>query len=377
MNHPTFTLIGAGISGLTTAIALRQKGFQVEIFESFPEFKDLGAGIILANNAMQVFDRLGLTDQLQAVSSSLDRMKITDHRFKVISEASTQTGTSNDLRSIAIHRSALQRVLLDQLPADCLHLGKRLEKIDTTGDSPLLIFADGTSHQAEVVIGADGIHSKVRDAVVANSSIRDAKQLCWRGVAEMELPSGIKGMFHEMWGKKARIGFGEIREGVVYWFAVIDQQEKTQYSQAEILALFDGFHPIAQEIISATESSKILTNGLSDLVPLPFWHTANICLIGDAAHATTPNMGQGACQAIEDALALSEAVARERDLPTAFAAFEQRRMKKANKIVSTSWQIGKMAHMQNGLGIFLRNTLMRSIPTKLLVKQNAWVYRTE
>ena len=374
-NLPKFTIIGAGIGGLTTAIALQQKGIDVEIYEAFSAFKDLGAGIILANNAMQVYDRLGLASKLQEAGSPLQKLKVTNHQLKVISAIDANATTTNDLGSTAIHRSALQRVLLSQVPQDKLFLGKRLEAIDATDAGVALSFTDGSTHHGEVVIGADGIHSKVRDAVVAGSEIRDAGQLCWRGVLAFDLPDFCKGAFQELWGKKGRFGFGEISPGRVYWFAVIDQVgDHTVYAKAEIVDIFRDFHPIVQQLISATEADKILTNSLSDLKPISHWHTSHICLIGDAAHATTPNMGQGACQSIEDALALSEALVREETLPQAFAAYENYRKAKANKIVRTSWQIGKMAHMQNGLAITLRNALMRSLPTKLLIKQNAYVY---
>lgn len=128
-------------------------------------------------------------------------------------------------------------------------------------------------------------------------------------------------------------------------------------------------------MISKTEKKEIIFNEIMDLKPISKWHHKNVCLIGDASHATTPNMGQGACQAIESAYVIAECIATENNAQKAFQKFEQLRMKNAQKIVSKSWKLGKVAHLENRVGIFLRNNLMKLIPKKMVKKQSTAIYK--
>ncbi|MFK7933541.1 MAG: FAD-dependent monooxygenase [Saprospiraceae bacterium] len=368
------TIIGAGIGGLTTAIALQQKGIDYEIFESFSEFKDLGAGILLANNAMQVYDKLGLAEQLQKIGQPIDYLKVTNEQLVPMTTITIADTIPNDLVTVAIHRSRLQKVLLEQIPAEKLHLGKRLESLEQNGKGVVLKFTDGSMHQATVVLGADGIHSKVRNELFKNTEIRDAEQICWRGVVNYDLPADRCHEFNEAWGKGKRFGFATIGNGQVYWFALRNGGEKGLSVKTEIRDLFADFHPLVQDIIEATPATNILTNPITDLKPIKNWYQNKICLIGDAAHATTPNMGQGACQSIEDAYVIANCLRRNHDVNAAFAQFQELRQAKARRVVNTSWTIGKMAQWSNGFLIGIRNWAMRITPDSMMKKQNAYLY---
>ncbi|MEM6700596.1 MAG: FAD-dependent monooxygenase [Bacteroidota bacterium] len=368
------TIIGAGIGGLTTSVALQQKGIDYEIFESFPTFKDLGAGILLANNAMQVYESLGLAKQLQSLGQTIAHLKVTDNQLIPLSTISIAETNSNDLSTVAIHRSRLQKTLLAKIPNEKLHLGKRLESLVQNEEGTLLKFVDGSTHQAAFVLGADGIHSRVRKELFGNTEIRDANQICWRGLVDYKLPTDHCHEFNEAWGKGKRFGFATIGNDQVYWFALRNGGEKGLPVKSEIQSLFADFHPLVRDIIEATPASNILTNPITDLKPIPNWHQHKVCLIGDAAHATTPNMGQGACQSIEDAYVLANCLTQNKEVTTAFTQFQQLRQAKANKVVNTSWNIGKMAQWSNGLLIGLRNWGMRMTPKSVMKKQNAYLY---
>ncbi|MEM8529035.1 MAG: FAD-dependent monooxygenase [Bacteroidota bacterium] len=368
------TIIGAGIGGLTTAIALQQKGIDYEIFESFSEFKDLGAGILLANNAMQVYEKLGLAQQLQDLGQAIAHLKVTNEQLTPLSTISIAETAPNNLPTVAIHRSRLQKALLERIPTEKLHLGKRLENLTQNEEGVLLKFTDGTSYQADYLLGADGINSKVRKTLFDNTKIRDANQICWRGIVNYDLPADRCDEFNEAWGRGKRFGFATIGHGQVYWFALRNGGEKGLPIKSELQALFVDFHPLIQSIIEATPAAHILTNPITDLKLIDTWYKGRVCLVGDAAHATTPNMGQGACQSIEDAYILANCLTQNTNVTDAFVQFQQLRQSKAKRVVNTSWNIGKMAHWSNTLLIGLRNWAMRMTPDSVMKKQNAFLH---
>jgi len=240
-----------------------------------------------------------------------------------------------------------------------------------TEDNTIKINFASKSVHANMVLGADGINSKVRNQVVTNSTLRNSGQICWRGISNFELPSKLKNKGRECWGRNIRFGFSEIGPNEVYWFAVALQNQHPEVSDKEELAtIFKNFDPIVSNIIRNTSNWNIAN--LKDLKRLPKWHHDRVCLIGDAAHATTPNMGQGACQGIEDAYYISNILHNTSSIDETFKTFESERRKKTDYIVNTSWTFGKMAH--STLGQSLLKLMMKIIPESVMNKQMNKVY---
>ena len=170
----------------------------------------------------------------------------------------------------------------------------------------LLTFKNGKQIFSKHVIGADGIQSKIRRCLFRDTKIRSSQQICWRGVCKFQLSKTYKNIFTEAWGKGNRFGFVQIAPNLVYWYAVKTmEQPYSFYMTTDWSKLFQDYDSITQELIANTPKTTIHVAELEDLLPLKNWHRKGVCLLGDAAHATTPNMGQGACQAIEDAYVLS------------------------------------------------------------------------
>ncbi|RXM39087.1 monooxygenase [Chryseobacterium sp. CH21] len=355
------SIIGAGIGGLTLGNVLKQHQSDFTIYESAPEIKPVGAGIMMAVNAMQVFDRLGLKEKIENAGNKVHRIVIANESLQTISkteilELESQYNSCN----VAIHRAELQKILTENLKPNAIQLNHSLQKIRKE-ENYILNFENGNQVESKIVFGADGIKSPIRNQILKIGTIRDSGQKCWRGLVDFDLPEKHHQEAFEMWGKGKRFGFVKISEKKVYWYACIN--EKSFKKHLEIAEIFKDFHALVLKIIEATAHENIICNTISDLAPIPQWYSENLCLIGDAAHATTPNMGQGACQAIEDAYIIGKLLDSYQDFNTVFEKFQNIRRKKVDYIVNTSRTIGKVSQWEKGNSI--RNFLMGLIPESM------------
>jgi 2-polyprenyl-6-methoxyphenol hydroxylase-like FAD-dependent oxidoreductase len=357
----TISIIGAGIGGLTLGNILKQHQYDFTIYEAAPEIKPVGAGIMMAVNAMQVFDQLGLKEKIENAGNKVHRIVIANESLQPISkteilELEAQYNSCN----VAIHRAELQRILAENLSPDTIQLNHSLQKIEKK-ENYILDFENGNHIESQIVFGADGIKSPIRNQILKTGTIRNSGQKCWRGLLDFDLPEKHHQEAFEMWGKGKRFGFVKISDKKVYWYACVN--EKSFGRSTEIADIFNDFDSLVLQLIEATVSENIICNTISDLAPIPQWYSANLCLIGDAAHATTPNMGQGACQAIEDAYIIGKLLENSQDFNTIFKTFQNIRRKKVDYIVNTSRTIGKVSQWERGNS--LRNFLMGLIPESM------------
>ena len=357
----TISIVGAGIGGLTLGNVLKQHQHDFTIYESAPEIKPVGAGIMMAVNAMQVFDRLGLKEKIEKAGNKVHRIIIADESMRPISKTEIlKLETQYNSCNVAIHRAELQKILAENLNPDSIQLNHSLQKIRKE-ENYILDFENGNQIESTIVFGADGIKSPIRNQIMKTGVIRNSGQKCWRGLVDFDLPEKHHQEAFEMWGKGKRFGFVKISDKKVYWYACVN--EKSFESYREITDIFKDFDSLALKIIEATANDNIICNTISDLTSIPQWHSENLCLIGDAAHATTPNMGQGACQAIEDAYIIGKLLDNHQDFKTVFEKFQSIRRKKVDYIVNTSRSIGKVSQWEKGNS--LRNFLMRLIPESI------------
>tara|TARA_R110002050_G_C8942767_1_gene512710 strand:+ start:1912 stop:3045 length:1134 start_codon:yes stop_codon:yes gene_type:complete len=369
-------IIGAGIGGLTTAIALEQKGIKTRIFEQAEQIKPVGAGIILANNAMQVYEKLGLRKIIEENGNPISSMNITKANLKPLSKIDlSYFEQKNNIKNIAIHRGMLQQILIDKLKSTEINLNHKLASIVENTDGYFLKFENGEQIQSSIVLGADGLNSIVRQNIFPNNRIRNANQICWRGITECELPIKFRNELNEAWGKSERFGFVQIAENKVYWYALkAFKKSKNEFSINNLEQYFSDYNSVIKDILKSTKKEQINTAEISDLKPTNIWFKDNVCLIGDSAHATTPNMGQGACQAIEDAFVLSECLYKY-GITKAFSEYQKLRLPKAHQVVKASWLVGKMAHLKNPVLMGLRNQMLRLTPSSINRKQNEQIFQ--
>lgn len=353
-------IIGGGIAGLTAAYALHQKGYQVEVFEAAPAIKAVGAGLGMGANAIKAYEALGLAAELTVVCKIMNGFSLLDEKGKIISAANTSVAGA----SYSVHRADLHTFLLGKLTDVIIHLGKRLKNINQSAASVEIEFEDGTVYAFDRVIGADGIHSAVRSILWPGVKPRYAGYTCWRGVATfdqelLDAPS-------ETWGKNGRFGMVPLTGNRIYWFACVNTTANDplmkKWTISDLVRRFGAYHAPIRRVLEQTDPTQVIWSDICDLKPMDQFAWGNIVLIGDAAHATTPNMGQGACQAIEDAVILANLMDKYGN--TAFQKFEAVRKPRVHWIVNQSWRLGKVAQLENDLMIGLRNVLFRMLPTK-------------
>ena len=378
---PRIAIVGAGIGGLATAIALRLRGFYAEIFEAAETLRPVGAGILMQPNAMKVLAHLELADAVERVGVPLDHAGVWDANdlaggpLQVIDMRAV--ASRHGRRTIALLRSALQDILLGALdrPPRLGHRCVGIERADTP--RPLLRFATGAVEEADVIIAADGIHSAVRASAFPELRLRYSGQTSWRGLVDVD-PSTEPETAYEYWSGGFRVGFARVAPTVTYWFTALDAPEGGRGDPADELAMLRErsrvFPSPVVDLLARTDPAAVVRNDLHDLMPPRDWSRGSIVLVGDAVHATTPNLGQGGAQALEDALALADAIAMHGAGPRAFAVYGRRRRAKAARVVRASWWTGKIGHLRHPLGRRLRNTVMRRTPTSVVMRQLDAIY---
>ena len=371
-------IIGGGITGLTTALALHKCGVASAVYEQAKQINEIGAGILIQPNAIKVFNWLGITNEIRKAGIELNNMEITNEHlisFKKIKNKVVKDEEGN--KNIAIHRGRLQNLLQAEVKKSTeIHLNKKYIN-HIAGTNGIKINFENGEENVDVLLGADGINSAVRKILFPESSLRNTKQVCWRGIAKLKLPSTLRKEGKEAWGKQIRFGYSPIAENEIYWFAVANEGQQQKAAEVGIKKylsiLFEDFTIIIREIIAHTDPSSIHETIVYDLNRLPVWHKDNICLMGDAAHATTPNMGQGACQGIEDAYYMSKLFPKTGPFNKhIFDQFESQRRKKVDYIVNTSWTFGKMAHSPFGQPIM--KLLFKMTPKGVMNSQMKKLY---
>lgn len=376
-----FLLIGAGIGGLTTAHALLSLGHSVRVYEAAPELREVGAGVVLGANAMRALHQLGLHEAVQVHGTPVLHLNLLDQQGRLLQAADTSVFTRKlGFDNLGIHRAALQQALLRSLPAGTVVLGKPFERFEEIPTGLAVHFADGTTATADFLIGTDGLRSRVRRQLLPNTEPRYAGYTCWRAIVDasrLQLPVGESG---ETWGERGRrFGYVPVGGGRVYWFACLNSPEPQSptfkaYRVADLQREFAQFHAPVPALLGLTRNDQLLWNDILDLKPLRHLAYGRVLLLGDAGHATTPNLGQGAGMAIEDAAELATCLASAPDPAAAFRRFEQRRLPRTTRIVQTSWRLGQVGQWENPLLTGLRNTIMRLLPAAVSQSQMAWLY---
>ncbi|WP_046471050.1 FAD-dependent monooxygenase [Allosalinactinospora lopnorensis] len=353
-------IAGGGIGGLATALALHRQGWTVTVVERAVSLAPVGAGIGLAPNAVRALRELGVADEVRACSASHEGMGIRHPSGRWLVFVDEEKARRRFGEPFAVlHRADLVRILADRLPPETLHLKTRVEGVETgTGERPARVSTSQGDFDADLVVAADGLRSGLRSRLFpAHPGPVHAGFTAWRIVVPAP---GCGLLASETWGNSGVVGVLPMAEGRVYCYAtgVMPPGKLFEDERAETLRRFGDWHAPIPDLFAAAAPETVLRNDVFHLArPLPSLHRGRVAFLGDAAHPMAPNLGQGACQAIEDAVVLAHVAGDGTDIPRRVYDYTAARLERTTAMVRRSAKVGAMVHRDSPAAVRTRWTL--------------------
>ncbi|CAL9618699.1 FAD-dependent monooxygenase [Streptomyces sp. enrichment culture] len=373
-------VVGGGIGGLAAAIGLRRIGWDVTVVERASTLDDAGAGISLAANGLRALDELGVGDAVRSASRGQYKggTRTPDGGWlSRMDGAVLEKAVGTPIMGVA--RSTLHRLLREALPAESLLIGSQAGPVRQTGPDTVRVDCGGTVLDADLVVAADGIGSAVRGLLFpAHPGPVYSGSTVLRAITRQ--PVELRTDFELTWGRGAEFGHIALRDGRAEWHAVLSLPAGTRFADplAELRRRFRDWHDPIPALLDATRPGAVLHHDVGEIrTPLPSYTAGRIVLLGDAAHAMTPFLGQGACQALEDAVTLAAALATEPTTEAALARYDAERRPRAQAVARAARQAGRLGQrLSHPLAVGLRNTAMRLTPsraaTRMILRHHAW-----
>jgi len=362
-------IAGAGISGLAAGIALRQTGMDVEVLERSQEVREVGAGLMLWPNGTRALQSLGV----EITALSVQRISLRNWRGRQLTEAPLDSIAKRYGSGTAlVHRADLQAALLSSLGLDHVSLGSAAVGFEEHRSQVVVELQDGTVRTGDLLVGADGLRSVVRRQLMGDEDPVYLGSTVWRAIVssnEIELPRevGINWV-----GRGSEFLAFHLGGDRIYWAGVTKEpageRPGDRGHKVDLLQRFGSWAEPVPALITATDEAAILRNDMYDRPPARYWSRGRVTLVGDAAHPMTPNQAQGACQALEDAVAIGESVKRASDLSEALGLYERLRLRRANRVVTMSRQATRSVQIENPLLCIIRDTAIRLLPPSLMLR---------
>ena len=382
-------VIGCGIAGPLVAMALQRIGMVAEVHEArASSADDVGSFLNVASNGLDAMRSLGLGREIWAEAFPTPHMVMWSGDGKRLGEVANGLTLEDGTVSVTMQRGLLHRALREEAARRGIAMiqGHKLRDVVTHASGVVAHFEDGSEAHGDLLVGADGVHSRVRAIVdAANPLAHYTGQLSIGGIVRGSAFPVTIGTYHMVFGRRAFFGYSVRASGDAYWFANVAEPNEPLRGSREAIsieawktrlcALFEGDAGLAVQMICATES-EFSAYAIYDMPPVKTWHRdGRIVLVGDAAHATSPSSGQGASMATEDALVLAKCLRDQDDSHAAFVAYEQARRARVERVVRYSRQVTQ-SKVQGSVGRFFRDLMM---PTALKMfggsEAHAWLYR--
>jgi salicylate hydroxylase len=340
-----FAIVGAGLGGLAAAAAMRRHGLDATVYEQAAALGEIGAGVQLGPNAMKVMRALGLEREIVAAAVEPGSHVLRSWKSGKTLYATPMKGVFEARFGAGyyqIHRADLHAILARAVPPERIRLGAKCVATHNAGDRAVVTFADGSAVECDAAVGADGIHSAVRESILGPDSPRFTGNMCWRGtVPAAALPPGLIAKDVNVWlGPRGHVVHYYVRAGEVVNFVAVTESDawrgeswSTPADTSELLAAYAGWHDSLLQLFARCE--RVNKWALYDRDPLPRWSAGRITLMGDAAHPMLPYLAQGACMAVEDGYALARLLAAPeaaRDVPATLKAYEAMRLPRAARV---------------------------------------------
>ncbi|MEV4890945.1 FAD-dependent monooxygenase [Nonomuraea sp. NPDC055795] len=366
-------VVGGGIGGLAAAIGLHRIGWKVTVLERLPVLDDAGAGISLQANGLRALDALGVGDSVRSAGAEQRSGGIRTPSGRWLARMDlARAGARLGSAVYSFHRARLHETLRGHLPAEQLVTGARVTGVrDEDGDAVVAYEGGGgvRTVRADLVVGADGVHSLTRRAVCPDAPGPEfTGTTVWRAVTAW--PVAGQADIDQTWGPGLEFGSTRLPGGLMEWHALTEKPPAGDLMD-EVRARFGRWHDPIPALLEATAPGTILRHDVFDLVtPLPTFVSGRLVLLGDAAHAMTPHLGQGASQALEDAVVLAAALHSAPSTPSALARYDRARRPRAQAVARAARLTGRVGHrVRTPLALALRNTLIRVTPTALALGQ--------
>jgi salicylate hydroxylase len=353
---PRIAIIGGGIAGLAAAVALHRRGIEVTVYEQAPELSEIGAGVQMTPNAMNALKALGLEEAAMTVAFEPQSQVLRSWKSGRIIYRAPIKGVFRERFGAPLcsfHRADLLSVLVRPLPDRVVRLGARCVSVEPRETSAAAHFADGSAVEADIVVGADGIHSLVRTSLFGADRPRFTGCLCWRGLVPVDrIPPGLIEPSSLNWmGPRGHVVHYYVRRGEMVNFVVIHDTEEwieeswiREADRAELMATYANWNDKLLRLFECSE--RYFKWGLFDREPLPRWTKGRVTLLGDSAHAMLPFLAQGAGMGIEDGCVLAELVARlPNALDDALRRYEALRVPRTGRAVMGSRERAKLNHL--------------------------------
>jgi len=384
-------IIGAGIGGVTLARALEQRGIEARIFERAPMFGEVGAGVQMTPNAVKVLSALGLEDQLKKIGFLPHAMvgrnwKTARELFRTPLKESCPSLYGAEFYHV--HRADLHAALASDIKPGQATFGASCNGLIQHGNTAVAQFADGTEFEADLIVGADGVRSVIREQLWGQEAANYTGHMCWRALVNVDKhPLPFVSPDSSFWmGPKGHVVTYYVKGGsMVNIVAVnespawVEESWNAKSTQQEMLAGFEGWHPNLIELFKRTDPDAIFKWGLFDRDPMKTWSKGNATLLGDAAHPMLPFLSQGAAMAIEDGYVLAQSLAFHgpRQLQQALGAYELERLPRTSRVQLEARERGRTYHLPSAWSQLKRDMTYR---WRQLLNPNAvgiqanWVY---
>jgi 2-polyprenyl-6-methoxyphenol hydroxylase-like FAD-dependent oxidoreductase len=364
--HPgRVVIVGGGVGGLTAAVALQATGWEVVVCERAPEFREVAAGILLWPNAVRVLRRLGVGEAVEAAGCVATGSRLRTWRGAPLGPSTVdQLAERFGAPLVVLHRAFLQGILRSVLDHQVLRLGAECVAVEPQAHGAAVHLADGSVEAGRVVVGADGIHSLVREMVGSHEPIRYSGYVVMRGVVPLSLDLAGRLRTGESWGRGALFGVAMLGGNQAYWWASWREPQgvarEREDDKRALLVRFWEWHDPIPELIDGCLAEAMVRTPLYERTPVDHWTHGAVVLVGDAAHPMLPSLGQGACQAIEDAAVLAQALAEAPDVAVALREYERRRRPRAELVVRQARRTAWLAHLANPAAQALRDAAFRA-----------------